>query len=279
MHPIFFTKLTTASTCYIILNYLEHPVLPLDYTHLAQKMTHEETGISADGLIILLPSDQADAKAIFYNKDGSLANTCANGLKLIGYHLAEIGRFTEPSITIETRTTLATLSLDHSIISVDLGIPYPLNNLSTPLTLNSPISEFCEEISTSSENWEADTISIGNPHFIIYTDDDHEYFQDEMKYLSSQNDVNIGVLTIIHPSEVLLTTYERGLGFTSSCGTNAAAAIASAVARRLVKPYDWVTVHCREADLQLKWDENGHLIEKGSCTKVCCGTYFYQEQE
>ena len=87
------------------------------------------------------------------------------------------------------------------------------------------------------------------------------------------------VLTIIHPSEVLLTTYERGLGFTSSCGTNAAAAIASAVARRLVKPYDWVTVHCRGADLQLKWDENGHLIEKGSCTKVCCGTYFYQEQE
>lgn len=275
MEPIFFTKLTTTGTSYIILNYLERPVPKLDHAHLAKQMTHVESGVGADGLILLLPSNQADYKAIFYNKDGSLAKICANGLRLIGYHLLEIGRFTQQKLMIETSANIVSLSHEGSMITVDLGTAYPLNLPTLPLSLNSPIKDYCEEVSVTSDTWEADMISMGNPHFIIYTDDDHDRFHKEMKYLSSQNDVNVGMITIIHPSEILLTTYERGGGLTNACGTNAAAAIASAVSRRLIKPYEWITVHCKGADLEVKWTDDAHLIQKGECSKLCCGTYFY----
>ena len=93
MQPIFFTKLSTIGNNYLILNYLEQPELSLDYANLAKHITNPRTGILADGIIILLPSQLADFKMIIYNRDGSRAKTCGNGLRLIGHYLLEIERF------------------------------------------------------------------------------------------------------------------------------------------------------------------------------------------
>ena len=100
-----------------------------------------------------------------------------------------------------------------------------------------------------------------------------------MERISKNYDVNVGMLTVINPNELLLTTYERGSGLTSACGTNAAAAVASAVARRQVNPYELITVHLPGGDLYLKWNEEAHLLATGHCTKICCGTYFFEGEK
>ena len=232
MQPIFFTKLSTIGNNYLILNYLEQPELSLDYANLAKHITNPRTGILADGIIILLPSQLADFKMIIYNRDGSRAKTCGNGLRLIGHYLLEIERFNQPQIKIETDANVSILTHEEDLITVDLGLAHSLIDPCHPLSLKSQVTDYCRDIETPYGIWQVDMISMGNPHFIIYTDDDHEAFEEEMERISKNYDVNVGMLTVINSNELLLTTYERGSGLTSACGTNAAAAVASAVARR-----------------------------------------------
>lgn len=279
MLPIFFTKLSTSGNNFLIMNYLEQSIPSLDYATLTKDITDPITGISSDGIILLLPSELADMKIIIYNRDGSRAKTCGNGLRLIGHYLLEIDRFVQPTLTIETDTNISTLTRDNNIITVDLGFAHSLIDPYQTISLNSQINDYCGEIETSLGTWQADMISMGNPHFIIYTDDDHDAFIDEMERISKRYDVNVGIVTIINTTELKLTTYERGAGLTGACGTNAAAAIASAVARGVLKPYEAITVYTPGGELTLTWNQDGHLLVNGRCTKVCCGTYFFKNEQ
>lgn len=263
----------------MLLNYLEQPELSLDYANLAKHITNPRTGILADGVMILLPSKLADFKMLIYNPDGSRAKTCGNGLRLIGHYLLEIERFNQAQIGIETDANVSILTHEDDVITADLGLAHSLIDPYHPISLESQVTDYCGEIKTTYGTWQADMISLGNPHFIIYTDDDHEDFVEEMKRISKNYDVNVGMLTIITPTELLLTTYERGAGLTSACGTNAAAAVASAVVRRQVNPYELITVHLPGGDLYLTWNEDAHLLTTGRCNKTCCGTYFFEDEK
>lgn len=277
MQSIFFTKLSTLGNNYLILNYLEQPELSIDYANLAKHMTDARVGILSDGIIILLPSQLADFKMIVYNKDGSRAKTCGNGLRLVGRYLMELGRFNQESLSIETDTNVSELTHDGDFITVDLGLAHSMFEPFHPILLESEVSDFCGEIKTDYGSWQADMISMGNPHFIIYTEGDHDTFKDELKRISKEYDVNVGLLTMITKREMKLTTYERGAGFTGACGTNTAAAVASAVARRLATPYEEITVHLPGGELYMRWNEESHLLATQTAISVCRGVYFLEE--
>ena len=277
MATFFFTKLSTLGNNYLIINLLEQPKSNMDWSQLALKITDASTGILSDGIIILTPSDIADVKMMIYNKDGSRAKTCGNGLRLIGRYLMEIDRFNQDQILVETDANISTLTHDKDVITVDLGLAHMLTEPYEPLSLKSDVTKYCKEIETSFGIWMVDMISMGNPHFIIYTDEDHYTFYEEMGRLSKRYDVNVGMLTVINDHELKLTTYERGAGFTGACGTNTAAAVASAVVRRQVLPNEIIKVYLPGGILEVKWDLNDHLLASGKTTKVCCGTYFDED--
>lgn len=277
--PIFFTKLSASGNNFLIINYLEQSMPSLDYATLAKDMTDSITGISSDGILLLVPSELADIKIIIYNQDGSRAQTCGNGLRLLGHYLLEIDRFLGPTLTIETDTNVSTLTRDNHEITVDLGLAHSLIDPYQTILLDSHTNDYCGEVETSLGTWPADMISMGNPHFIIYTDEDHDAFISEIKRISKRYDVNVGIVTIINQTELKLTTYERGAGLTGACGTNAAAAVASAVARGMLKPYESITVYAPGGELMLTWNQDAHLLLDGRCTKICCGTYFFDNEK
>ena len=277
LQSIFFFYLSTLDNNYLILNYLEQPELSLDYAILAKHMTNPCNGISSEKMIILLPSKIANFKMITYNPDGSRAKTCANGLRVVGHYLLEIGRFNQEQLSIETDSNISLLTHEDDLITVDLGLAHSLINPLHLISLQSQLSNYCAEIKTRHGMWTADMISMGNSHFIFYTDDDHELFFEDMKQISNEYDVNVGILTVINQNELLLTTYEHGLGLKTACGTNAAAAVSSAIARHLISPHELITVYVPGGELHVKWNEESHLIQMGRCHKVCCGTYFFED--
>ena len=57
-----------------------------DYSSLAQKLCNRETGIGADGLIVIVPHDTLDFKWLFYNSDGSYAAMCGNGTRACAHY-------------------------------------------------------------------------------------------------------------------------------------------------------------------------------------------------
>ncbi|MDE5977648.1 MAG: diaminopimelate epimerase [Turicibacter sp.] len=278
MQPIFFTKLSILNTNYLILNYLEQPAPSLDYTYLAKLITHPKKGMLADKLIILLPSELADYKIIVYTKDGMLHKMCGNGLQVIGHYLHEIDRFNQPETSIETDANVSFLTDENKHTIVNLGFAHSLIESEHLLSQESQINQYCGEIETNYGTWQADMISMGNPHFIIYTTESHDTFFKELEQISKKYQVNVGMLTIINSNEMQLTTYEYGVGLTEACVTNAAAALTSAIIRRLIRPNEWIIIHLTGGDLQLKWNNSSQLLATSPCHKLCCGTYFFEEE-
>src|ERR1051325_2935935 len=60
------------------------------------------TGIGADGIVFLMPSDRADIKLVFLNSDGSLADLCGNATLCTTRLASRIGAGNATAMTIET---------------------------------------------------------------------------------------------------------------------------------------------------------------------------------
>lgn len=60
-----------------------HTFKEQDFSGLAMKLCHRQSGIGADGLIVLLPHDTYDFKWKFYNSDGSDAAMCGMAQELV----------------------------------------------------------------------------------------------------------------------------------------------------------------------------------------------------
>lgn len=52
-----------------------------DFSQLAIKLCAPHTGVGADGIIVIVPSDKADVRMRIINADGSEAEMCGNGIR------------------------------------------------------------------------------------------------------------------------------------------------------------------------------------------------------
>jgi len=112
---------------FIIVNSLEEK--EINYNHLAILLCNRNTGIGADGLIVLLPSRKADYLMRIFNSDGSEAQTCGNGLRCLGKYIYDNNLVKNKSFTLETGAGLSKLECIlndlHKVefIWVDMGMP------------------------------------------------------------------------------------------------------------------------------------------------------------
>ena len=76
-----FIKMHGAGNDYVYVNCFNEP-LPQDPGALARQVSDRNFGIGGDGLILVCPSEQADAQMRMFNADGSEAEMCGNGIRL-----------------------------------------------------------------------------------------------------------------------------------------------------------------------------------------------------
>ena len=72
-----------------------------DYTDLAIRLCDRRTGIGADGLVIVVPSNTCDVRMRIINSDGSEAEMCGNGIRCFAKYAYEHGEITKDTFTIE----------------------------------------------------------------------------------------------------------------------------------------------------------------------------------
>ena len=58
---------------------------------LIRRMSDRHTGIGADGVILILPSEEAICRMQMFNADGSEAQMCGNGMRCIAKYVYEAG--------------------------------------------------------------------------------------------------------------------------------------------------------------------------------------------
>ena len=138
----------------------------------AQKIADRHFGVGGDGLILICPSEKADARMVMFNADGSEAEMCGNGVRCVAKYVHDHGIAQKPTLTIETGNGVLTLEVavrggKVEQVRVDMGEPI-LDAAKIPTTLpgNPPI-----DVPLPDFGLKATCVSMGNPHCVIFVDE------------------------------------------------------------------------------------------------------------
>ena len=122
-----------------------------------QRMCNRQTGIGADG-IIRIGKDNGKWFMDYRNGDGSTAEMCGNGIRVMARYLVERGHQPSGIFPINTRAGMRYLAVpDVEDISVNMG----------------KVEEIYGEISATANGhtWSGYNINVGNPHAVVFVDD------------------------------------------------------------------------------------------------------------
>lgn len=269
-----FTKMHGAGNDYLYVNCFEEKV-PRDLPQLARDMSHRRFGVGADGLILIRPSEIADARMQMFNADGSEAEMCGNGVRCLAKYVYDHGIARKNLLRIETGRGVLNIHLETESgkvtrARVDMGEPI-LEAAKIPTLLpGSPVVD--RELAVDGQVFRATCVSMGNPHCVIFVDkatDDlvlrtgpkiekHEKFPAR---------VNVEFVEIVTPAEVRQRTWERGSGETWACGTGASAVcVAGVLTGRTQRK---LLIHLLGGDLELEWNESdNHVYKTGPAVEV-----------
>ena len=85
-----FTKMHGAGNDYVYVDCFAQPV-PRDIPELARRISDRRFGVGGDGLILICPSERADAEMRMYNADGSYGEMCGNGIRCVAKYVYDHG--------------------------------------------------------------------------------------------------------------------------------------------------------------------------------------------
>jgi diaminopimelate epimerase len=274
-----FTKMHGCGNDYIYVDCITNPP-PRDPATLSKVMSDRHFGVGADGLIMICPSERADARMRMFNADGSEAEMCGNGIRCVAKYLYDHNLSHKQRLTIETGRGILTLELELSggkvqRVKVDMGEPI-LDAARIPTTLpGQPPTN--AGLDLAGRNLQVTCVSMGNPHCITYVDE----ATDELvlglgpkveTHAAFPRRVNAEFVRVNRPDDVTVRVWERGSGETLACGTGACAvAVAGVLTGRTQRR---ITAHLLGGDLLLHWSErDNHVYMTGPAVEVFSGEW------
>ncbi len=273
-----FTKMHGAGNDYIYVNAFEE-TLPDDIPELARQISDRHFGVGGDGLVLIGPSEQADARMRMFNADGSEAEMCGNAIRCVGKYLYDRRIVQQTSVAIETGRGVLQLDLETeggrvTHVRVDMGEPI-LKSAEIPTSLpgDPPVGV---PLTVGDHTLNVTCVSMGNPHCVTFVDEP----TDELvlgigpqveRHEAFPRRINAEFVQIISRSEFRMRVWERGSGETLACGTGACASLVAAVLNGLTDRS--VLCHLRGGDLRLEWTDENHVLMTGPATEVFSGEW------
>jgi diaminopimelate epimerase len=236
--------------------------------------------VGADGLILILPSEQADVRMQMFNADGSESEMCGNGIRCLAKYVYEHDICRQDSLAVQTKcgVLMMDLEVDSGLVQrvkVDMGEPV-LEASKIPTTL--PGATIVQQpLEINNQIFEVTCVSMGNPHAVIFVDDANDSLVLGLGPLLETDArfpqrTNVEFVEVISDTEVRQRTWERGSGETWACGTGASAVCVAGVLAN--KTQRQIRVHLLGGDLDLKWDEEtNHVLMTGGATEVFTGDW------
>lgn len=197
-----------------------------------KKICDRKVGIGSDGFIKIIKVDGAWFMD-YSNSDGSVAEMCGNGIRVMARYLTDRGYQASGIYAINTRDGRKFLSVpDEGDISVNMGKVTQVNG----------------EVSViqNSKTFVGLNIDVGNPHAVVFTDDLETVGDLKKSPVVLPEDaypegVNIEFVEIVDNGEIKMRVFERGVGETQSCGTGTCAvALAATIKSKKTLPIKWV---------------------------------------
>jgi diaminopimelate epimerase len=284
MDQFSFTKMHGLGNSYIYVNMFEETIPESLLSSLAVKVSNVNTGIGADGMILICPSDIAPVKMRIFNSDGSEGKNCGNGLRCVAKYVYEHGIVQEPSFFIETLSGLvkAEVTAENGIVTsvtVDMGKPR-LQRSQIPMAGPEAERVVAEPFEVDGKWYEITAVSMGNPHVIFYVDDIRTAPVTTLGPMVEKDKrfpegVNVEFVEVVNDHELHFRVWERGSGVTQACGTGACAAVVASVLNGKTARDKETLVHLAGGDLIITWTKEGNVRMTGPAETICTGVYYY----
>ena len=231
-----------------------------DPAGLSRNLSRQHFGIGGDGIILIGPSDTADAQMRIFNKDGSEGKMCGNGIRCTAKFLYDTGLVPKETMTIDTLSGIKTLCLSvkdgkTELVTVDMG-PAEFRPEKIPVLI--PGSEVIGSLlEVGGKERRITCVSMGNPHCVIFGDDpDTIDLEREGTAVAASpifpEGVNVEFIHLAGRNTLKMRVWERGSGETLACGTGACAAACAAVRNGLCEKGEEILVHLTGGDLRIR---------------------------
>jgi len=212
MKAIPFIKMVGAGNDFIVIE----PRAGLDYVKFTQAVCARNTGIGADGVLVLEKSKTSDYRMRIINADGSEAEMCGNGARCMAAHI--VANY-KPSKKLFSMETLA-----GQILAEAKGEAARVR-LSDPKDYLANIN-----ITVAGNKMTVHSIDTGVPHVVVFVDGLQEVDVNSLGKLIRNHPrfaprgTNVNFVERAREGMVAVRTYERGVeGETLACGTGAVA--------------------------------------------------------
>jgi diaminopimelate epimerase len=279
-----FTKMHGIGNDYVYVNGFAETVD--DPAETAKLVSDRHFGIGSDGLILILPSDQADVRMRMFNADGSESEMCGNGVRCVAKYAYDHALSRSNPMMVETGNGVLPIALEVEedevvLATVNMGEPVlelpqiPVD--ASKVVKGTKANEYGLTVSQGNEVLQGVFVSMGNPHVTIYVPDVQKIDLEKVGPLLEHHAafprrINVHFVQVVNDGEVIMRTWERGSGITLACGTGACAVAVSGVltGRNGRK----VLAHLPGGDLYLEWNEEDNCVYMtGPATEVFSGEF------
>jgi len=226
------------------------------------KLADRHLGIGFDQLLLIENSNNADVACRIFNADGSSAEQCGNGLRCVARFIKDNKLINKNSLRIETLGGIfQAVFCDNDLIQVEMGVP-SFESLLTPVQIRDT-------------TFSVSILSMGNPHAVIRVNSLNNYPVKEMGVEIASHSIfpqgtNVGFMEIINPRHIRLRTFERGVGETLACGSNACASVVAGILAHFLESK--VKVELPLGELWIEWPGTGkEVIMTGPAKNVFDG--------
>jgi diaminopimelate epimerase len=188
---------------------------------LARALCDRHAGIGGDGVLRVAPDPDGGWFMDYRNADGSVAETCGNGIRVFARYLVAEGLAGAGRLDIGTRAGRRRVEVpaDGADITVDMG---PASRLPDA------------QVGVGDRSWKALGYSMGNPHLVVLDagpidDLDLDRVPSVDPATAYPHGVNVELTEPAGARRLRMRVRERGVGETRSCGTGACAAAVAAM--------------------------------------------------
>jgi len=271
-----FTKMQSCGNDYIYINCFDTEINSPE--SLSVFLSDRHYGVGSDGIVLILPSDKADARMRMSNLDGSEGRMCGNAIRCVAKYLYDNNIVRKKDMAIETMSGIKRLKLytQNGLVSsvrVDMG-KAELNPKSIPVNLSGE-SIIARNVVIGDKEYSITCVSMGNPHCVVFCGDVDLLKLSEIGPLFEHNPlfpdrVNTEFVQVLGENNIKIRVWERGSGETMACGTGACAAAVASVLNGYCKKDEDILVQLLGGDLIIRYTDNT-VYMTGDCKKVFDG--------
>jgi diaminopimelate epimerase len=211
----------------------------------ARALCDRHFGVGADGVLTLLPAEDADLRMHIRNADGSEAEMCGNGIRCAAKHAVDFGRAAGPEVRIATAGGTKVCTVERgsdgrvAAVTVDMGTPV-LERPAIPVAGAGRM--VAEAVAAGERSFPVTAVSLGNPHAVIFGAAEEATVAFAARFgpvLEARTDLfprktNVE-FAAVGPEGIAVAVWERGCGITLACGTGACATAVAAVVNGLAE--------------------------------------------